>query len=114
MEPSSAASAPVRALGALLGTIILLIVELVLTMLVYTGLNIYSFDFFGRMVRQAGSLLEFMAALVERVFAGSTNAAYASLFGELGPKSILLLLIGLAVAAVVRLLGKLIGAMRRE
>lgn len=94
----------VRALGALLGTIALLVVELVTTMLVYTGLNLYSLDFFGQLVRFSSDMLDLMAALVEWVLAGSTNSAYASLFGELGPKSMLLLLIGLAVAAVLRLI----------
>lgn len=99
-------------LGALFGTAILLIVELIVTVLVYTGLNIYSFELFGRLVRFAGSVLETMSALVPQIFAGSADAAYASLFGELGPKSMLLLLIGLAVAAVMRLLVSLARAMK--
>ena len=93
-----------RVLGAILSTIVLLIVDLVLTILVYTALNVYSFEFFGQLVRFAGAVLETMAGLVERFFAASSSTAYASLFGELGPKSMLLLLIGLVVAAVVRLL----------
>ncbi|MGL4397201.1 MAG: hypothetical protein ACRCS9_11725 [Hyphomicrobium sp.] len=97
-----------RFLGSLIGTVVLLIVELVLTMLVYTGLNIYSLELFGSLVRTAGGVLDVMASLFERMFAGSANAAYASVFGELGPKSMLLLLIGLAVAAVVRLLSALV------
>lgn len=94
----------IRFLGIVLGTVVLLIVELVVTILVYTGLNIYSLELFGRLVRFAGSVLETMSSLVGQFFAGSANAAYASLFGELGPKSMLLLLIGLAVAAVMRLI----------
>lgn len=93
-----------RFLGSLVSTVVLLIVELVLTLVVYTGLNIYSLDLFGSLVRMAGSVLEVVASLFERLFAGSANAAYASVFGELGPKAMLLLLIGLFVAAVVRLL----------
>lgn len=94
----------VRALGALLGTLALLVVELVATMLVYTGLNLYNLDFFGQLVRFSSGVLDLMASLVERLFAGSANSAYATLFGELGPKSMLLLLIGLAVAAILRLI----------
>ncbi|MBS0253423.1 MAG: hypothetical protein JSR78_20375 [Proteobacteria bacterium] len=100
-----------RAIGAIFSTVILLIVELILTVLVYTALNVYSFEFFGRLVRFAGSVLETMAALVERFFSGSSSTAYASLFGELGPKSMLLLLIGLVVAGVVRLLTSLVRAL---
>ncbi|MET0408904.1 MAG: hypothetical protein ABW006_11100 [Hyphomicrobium sp.] len=97
-----------RVLGAIVSTIVLLIVELILTILVYTALNVYSFELFGRLVRFAGTVLETMAGLVERFFSGSSSTAYASLFGELGPKSMLLLLIGLIVAAIVRLLTSLV------
>ncbi len=102
-----------RALAAIISTIVLLIVELVLTILVYTGLNVYSFELFGQLVRFSGAVLETMAGLVERFFSGSSNTAYASLFGELGPKSMLLLLTGLVVAAVVRLLTSLVRSLRR-
>ncbi|PPC83461.1 MAG: hypothetical protein CTY31_01775 [Hyphomicrobium sp.] len=98
-----------RFLGGLIGIFAMLIIELVVTMLVYVGLNLYSFELFGTLVRYAGAALEMMAALVERVFASSANTAYASVFGELGPKSMLLLLIGLVVAAVLRVL---VGAVR--
>jgi len=95
-------SAPTRALLSLLSILAFLILELVLTMLVYSGLNIYSLNLFGMLVRGARSVLDIMTTVVERVMPGSANTAYATLFGELGPKSILLLLIGLIVAAFVR------------
>ncbi|HPG88846.1 MAG TPA: hypothetical protein PLD46_04285 [Hyphomicrobium sp.] len=101
-----------RFLGSLIGTVVLLVVELVLTMLVYTGLNIYNLELFGSLVRTAGGVLEFMASLFEQMFAGSANAAYASVFGELGPKAMLLLLLGLVVAAVVRLITGLFRGLR--
>lgn len=97
-----------RIIGALFGTAILLVVELVMTVLVYTGLNVYQFELFGRLVRFAGSVLETMSGLVAQFFAGSADTAYASLFGELGPKSMLLLLIGLVVAAFMRLIAALV------
>lgn len=99
----------VRFLGAIFGTAALLVVELIMTVLVYSMLNIYQFELFGRLVRFAGSVLETMSEFVARFFADSADTAYASLFGELGPKSMLLLLIGLAVAAVMRLV---LGLMR--
>jgi hypothetical protein len=101
-----------RVLGAIVSTVILLIVELILTILVYTALNVYAFEFFGKLVRLAGGVLETMAGLVERFFSGSSSTAYASLFGELGPKSMLLLLTGLVVAAIVRLLTTLVRELR--
>lgn len=105
-------SAPVRALGALIGTVVLLLIELILTVLVYSGLNVYYFDLFGRLVQFASTVLEMMAGFVERFFPQASSTAYASLFGELGPKSMLLLLIGLVVAAVVRLLTGMVRALR--
>ncbi len=104
MADPSERSMPARALGALIGTVLLLVVELVLTVLVYMGLNVYSFDLFGRLVQLSGDVLEFMAALVERFMPEASSTAYASFFGELGPKSMLLLLTGLVVAAILRLL----------
>lgn len=95
-------STAARALLSLISIIAFLSLELVVTMLVYTGLNIYSLNLFGTLVRMARSVLDIMAALVERLIPGSANTAYATLFGELGPKSILLLLIGLIVAAIIR------------
>lgn len=114
MDARSVLLAPLRAVTALLAIVAMLIVELVLTIVVYTGLNLYNFQFFGQLVRFAGTVLETMAGLMERVFSGSANAAYASLFGELGPKSMLLLLIGLVVAAIVRLVVTLFGLVARR
>lgn len=97
-----------RVLGSIVSTFILLIVELILTLLVYIGLNNSSLELFGWLVRMAGSVLDVTVSLFERLFAGSANAAYASVFGELGPKAMLLLLIGLFVAAVVRVITGLV------
>jgi hypothetical protein len=106
MESSIARHAPhsvvIGALLSLVAIIGFLLLELVLTMLVYTGLNIYSLEVFGWLVRFAESVLGLMRLLVDRLLPGAANTAYATLFGELGPKSILLLLIGLVVAAIVR------------
>ncbi|MEQ1697783.1 MAG: hypothetical protein ABL901_18280 [Hyphomicrobiaceae bacterium] len=102
MPVTTSRSTPARAVLSLVATFALLILELVLTMLVYSGLNIYSLNLFGMLVRGARSVLDLMTALVERIIPGSANTAYATLFGELGPKSILLLLIGLLVSAIVR------------
>lgn len=94
---------------ALLGTIVLLVFELAATLAIYTGLNIYSLEVFGALVRFSRGVLDAMTFLIERIMPGSANTAYATLFGELGPKSILLLLLGLTVAALVRLIA---GAIR--
>lgn len=102
MAEASSRTAPLGLLGSLFSIIFFLVLELILTMLVYTGLNIYSLNLFGHLVRMARGVLDAMTVGVEKLFPGSANTAYATLFGELGPKSILLLLIGLIVAAILR------------
>ena len=96
-------------LWSLISIVGFLLLELVLTMLAYTGLNYWSLNAFGTLVRFADTVLGLMRWLVDRLFPGAANTAYATLFGELGPKSILLLLLGLVVAAVVR---SVVGAVR--
>lgn len=95
------------AVFSLAGTVVLLVVELVLTMLVYTYLNLKHLETFGWMVRQARVVLDLLAGQLEFWLPAGSNAAYATLIGELGPKSILLLIIGLVVGSVVRGLLKL-------
>lgn len=89
--------------------ILTLIVEVFVTMLVYTLLNLYALNWFGWLVRLSSSVLDGMKALLMMLMPGLANQAYATLFGELGPKAILLLLIGLVVAAILRSLLELTG-----
>lgn len=89
-------------LGRAASVIVLLIVEVVLTMVVYTLLNLYSLGTFGYLVRLSQGVLDLMRSLIVTLLPGAANAAYATLLGELGPKAILLLLIGLVVAAILR------------
>lgn len=84
------------------GGLALLVVELVVTMLVYTYLNLKHIETFGWLVRQARVVLDLLAGQLEFWLPGGSNAAYATLIGELGPKSILLLMIGLVVGTVIR------------
>ena len=109
MDSARTRFAPLRWLLSLVFAAVLLVLEVALTMLVYTGLNVYSLDLFGTFVRLARSVLDVTALIVEKALPGSANTAYATLFGELGPKSILLLLIGLVVAALLRSIAHLIG-----
>lgn len=98
-----------RALGRFVMIAIMLVLEVFLTMLAYTALNLYSLNTFGYLVRLASTVLEGMKSLLVMVLPGQANAAYATLFGELGPKAILLLLIGLVVAALLRPLAGALG-----
>ena len=91
-----------KAVGGILGVFVLLLVELIATMLLYSYLNLSHPETFGWLVRQSRVVLDILAGQIETWFKGWSNAAYATVFGELGPKSILLLLMGLVVAAVIR------------
>ncbi len=100
---------PGQLIGRFITLVVLLVVEVFLTMLAYTALNLYFLNTFGYLVRLASSVLEAMKSLLLLVMPGAANAAYATLFGELGPKAILLLLIGLVVAAILRSIVELTG-----
>lgn len=80
----------------------LLLVELITTMLLYMYLNFYHIDTFGHLVRIARYPLDIIQGQVEYWLPASGNSAYATLIGELGPKSFLLLMLGLIVAAIIR------------
>jgi hypothetical protein len=104
-------TALVSALRSILGVayvVLLLIVELVTAMLIYIYLNLYHLDTFGTLVRLAKAVLDTVLAQMEQLSPASANAAYATLVGELGPKSILLLLIGLVAGVVVRFIVRLL------
>ena len=87
---------------------VLLLVELTTAMLVYIYLNLYHLATFGYLVRLARYVLDVLTGQLDYWLPKSANVVYATLVGELGPKSILLLLIGLLSAFVVRSLARLV------
>lgn len=97
-----------RPILAVAQVILLLIVELVAAMLVYMYLNLFHLETFGTLVRFAKYVLDTLVGQMETWAPAVANAAYATLVGELGPKSILLLLIGLVTGAMVRFLVRLL------
>ncbi len=88
---------------------LLLIAELLAAMLIYIYLNLYHVTLFGHLVRDARYVLDALVSQMESWLPDSANSAYATLIGELGPKSLLLLLIGLVTAMVIRFLVRSIG-----
>lgn len=92
-----------KTIMVVIGSAALLIVELVTALLAYIYLAIYNRELFGALVRQARQVLDVFSTQFEAFFPENADAAYATLLGELGPKSMLLLLLGLIVGAVVRL-----------
>ena len=83
--------------------VVYLAVEVCLAMLVYMYLNLYQPYTFGWLTSVAAKLLAAFSAYLEQVSPDLANQAFRTLLGELGPKAVLLLLIGLLVGAFARL-----------
>lgn len=96
----------VRTVATAASIVLLLVVELVATMLVYIYLNLYHLSTFGYLVRLSRSVLDVLTGQLEYWLPVSANVAYATLIGELGPKSILLLMLGLVTATIVRAIAR--------
>lgn len=88
---------------ALVGSLALLIVELMAAIFTYFYLAIFQREWFGELIGYSREVLNFCVGQIELWFPSFTNAANATLIGELAPKSMLLLLIGLVVGAAIRL-----------
>lgn len=82
----------------------LVILELFATMLIYIYLALFNQEWFGYFVGLSRDALNFCIDHLTHIFPSSANAAYATVVGELAPKAMLLLLIGLIVGAIVRFL----------
>jgi uncharacterized transporter YbjL len=91
--------------GAILVLMVFVVIEVVVAMLAYMYLALNHSELFGYLVGLSLEALNVMARQLETFSPQLANRAYATLLGELGPKSILLLLIGLTVSAVGRLAG---------
>jgi hypothetical protein len=79
-----------------------LVVEVFVSMLAYAYLNLYQIETFGYLIRLSRNLLTSMQNLFEIHAPQLADRAYATLLGEIGPKSILLLFLGLAVSMLIR------------
>ncbi len=95
-------------IAAAISILLMVIVELVITVALYIYLNLYHLETFGYLVRLASSVLQVLTTQIEYWVPLSANAAYATLIGELGPKSILLLMLGLVTGAVIRAIARLL------
>ncbi len=88
---------------ALLSSVLLVVIELIAALFTYFYLAIFEREWFGELIGYAREVLNFCIGQIELWFPSFTNAANATLIGELAPKSMLLLLIGLVVGALIRL-----------
>ncbi len=96
-----------RSLLALVAVIaalaVYVIVEVVVAMVAYMYLALNHVETFGHLIAFSHDVLNLFANQLEQWSPELATQAYTTLLGELGPKSILLLLIGLAVSAIGRL-----------
>ncbi len=98
---------PLIAVLTIVQILVLLVVELLAAMLIYMYLNLYHVGLFGVLVRHARDILDALTGQLDYWLPVTSNAAYASVIGELGPKSLLLLLIGLVSAMLIRFVARL-------
>lgn len=91
-------------LMAIVTAVVLVFIELMAALFTYFYLAIFEREWFGTLIGYSREVLNFSIGQIELWFPAFTNAANATLIGELAPKSMLLLLIGLVVGAVIRLL----------
>lgn len=89
--------------GALLSSVILLVIELMAAFITYFYLAYYQQDLFGSLVGTAGDIFALLKGQIEFWMPSLRNALNATVVGEINAKSMLLLLIGLVVGAVIRL-----------
>lgn len=95
----------VKTFAFLVLLLVYLVVEMLAAMLAYAYLNIYQIDTFGYLIKLSRNILTTMLVFFEAYAPPDlANRAYATLLGEIGPKSLMLLFLGLAVSAVIRLL----------
>ena len=83
----------------------LVIVEVVVAMFAYMYLALNHIETFGYLVGLSRDVLNLFADQLKQFSPELALRADTTLLGELGPKSILLLLIGLMVSAIGRLTG---------
>lgn len=101
----------IKPLVATVGTLLLLAVEAFFAMLTYTVLQLYSVDLFGYLVGLSRSIMNIMVGGLQAILPSMSYQIEASLAGELSPKAVLLLLIGLVVGTVIRFLLWAVGRM---
>jgi len=88
---------------------LLVVFELIAAMLAYMYLALFNRDLFGYLIGLSHTALNTIIEQMKYFFPDSANAAYATVAGELAPKAMLLLLIGLVVGAALRFVFWLLG-----
>ena len=92
-------------LGVLLRVAFTVVLELFSALLIYMYLAVYNRDLFASLIQFSDWVLNATIKPTLALFPELEGQAYLTLVGELAPKAMLLLLIGLTVGAIFRLLG---------
>jgi hypothetical protein len=97
--------------GVLLRVAVMVVLELFTALLIYMYLAVYNRDLFATLIQFSDWVLNASIKPTLALFPTLEGQAYLTLIGELAPKAMLLLLIGLSVGAIFRLLAWLVAAM---
>lgn len=98
-------------IGVLVRVGIMVVLELFLALLIYMYLAVYNRELFASLILFSDWVLNTSIKPTLALFPELEGQAYLTLVGELAPKAMLLLLIGLSVGAVFRLLGWLLATL---
>ena len=103
-----------RALLGILLTFVTLIFEILLAFALYMWLSIAQPTLFASLVQASGTALRWIDDALRAGFPEFTVQAYGTLLGELAPKAVLLLFLGLLASGLIRLIRWIVlGMMRR-
>ena len=83
--------------------VVYLFVEVFAAMAAYMYLSLSHTNTFGYLVGLSQKILSIFTTYFVQLYPDLANRAFATILGEMGPKSILLLVLGLVVSTVVRL-----------
>ena len=93
----------------------MVVLELALAIMTYVYLALYDLETFGWLVKLSKGILDNAISWMEFWMPELANRAYATILGELGPKAMLLLLVGLVVGAIIRFIAwMLVRVIRRH
>jgi hypothetical protein len=90
---------------------LMVVLELFSALLIYMYLAVYNRELFASLIRFSDWVLNASVKPTLALFPELEGQAYLTLVGELAPKAMLLLLIGLTVGALFRLVGWLVAAL---
>jgi len=98
-------------MGVVCRIALMVVLELFAALVVYMYLAVYNRGLFASLIRFSDWVLTASVKPTLSLFPSLEGQAYLTLVGELAPKAMLLLLIGLTVGAAMRLLGWVLARM---